>query len=228
MLKKLLGFIIFINVLLIIFLQFVFPSLLENTVRTRLSDKLATHDVIVRLSSAPNIAMASGKVDSFSALSHGAKIGDVYFEEISAAGENLEIDIISLLAHNELIFNQAQNVKFKGIITELNLKELIRRDEKLQNVEVKITPEEILATSSFKVFGQEAEAELSGNVIVENGALVFKMRRLNVKNSMLGTVKLNSLFSDITLVNRGRLPFNAEFTDTKLADGKVFIEAGRE
>ena len=228
MLRKFLAFIAFLFFILVMFLQFIFPTLMENTVRTRLSDKLATHDVVVQLSSTPNIAMALGKVDSFSALSHGAKIGNVYFEEISAAGENLEIDMLSLLAHNELVFNQAKQVEFKGVITELNLKELIKRDDKFQNVEVKITPEEILATSSFKVFGQEAQAELSGNVIVENGALVFKMQRLSVTNSMLGTLKLNSLFSDITLVNRGRLPFNAEFTDTRLAEGKVFIEAGRE
>lgn len=228
MFKKFLGFIIILCALFIMFLQFIFPSLLENTVRTRLSDKLATHDVMVKLSSTPDIFMALGKIDSFSALSHGAKIGNVYFEEISAEGAGLEIDMLSLLAHNQLVFNQTQNVKFKGIITELNLKELIKRDDKFQNVEVKITPEEILATSSFKIFGQEAKAELSGNVIVEDGALVFKMQRLNVKNSMIGTVKLNSLFSDITLVNKGRLPFNAEFTDTRLADGRVFIEAGRE
>lgn len=228
MLKKFFGFIVLVCMLIGVFLQFIFPSILENTVRTRLSDRLATHDVIVSLSSTPNFSMAFGKIDSFSALSHGAKIGDVYFEEVSAAGKGLEIDMLSLFTHNQLVFSQTQKVEFKGVITELNLKELIRRDEKFKNVEITITPEEILATSTFKVFGQEAQAELAGNVIIEDGALVFKMSRLNVKNSLLGTVKLNSIFSDIVLVKRGRLPFNAEFTDTKLGEGKVFIEAGRE
>ena len=86
MLRKFLAFIAFLFFILVMFLQFIFPTLMENTVRTRLSDKLATHDVVVQLSSTPNIAMALGKVDSFSALSHGAKIGNGYFEEISAAG----------------------------------------------------------------------------------------------------------------------------------------------
>lgn len=227
MFKKFFLFLAFVCVVFLLFLQFIFPSILENTVRTRLSDKLATHDVIVNLSSAPNLALALGRVDSFSALAHGAKIGNVYFEEVSAVGHGLHIDMLSLLAHNQLVFGQTQKTEFKGVITELNLKELIRRDEKFQNVEVKITPEEILATSAFKAFGQTADAELAGNVIVEDGALVFKLRRLNVKNSLIGTIKLDSIFSDIVLVKKGRLPFNAEFTDTKLADGKVFIEAGK-
>lgn len=228
MFKKFIAFLAFVCVVFLIFLQFIFPSLLENTIRTRLSDKLATHDIIVKLSSTPSLALSLGKVDSFSALAHSAKIGNVYFEEISAVGQGLQIDMLSLLAHNQLVFGQTQKTEFKGVITELNLKELIRRDDRFQNVEVKVTPKEVLATATFKAFGQNADAELAGNVIVEDGALVFKLYRLNVKNSLIGTIKLDSIFSDITLVKRGRLPFNAEFTDTKLSDGKVFIEAGKE
>lgn len=214
-----------ICVFFLVFLQFIFPTLLENTVRTRLSERLFTHDIVLDLSSTPNIALAFGKIDKFRAVSHNAKVGNVYFEELSAEGGGLEVDMISLLFHNQLLFSHAKEAKFKGIITELNLKDLMRRDEKLKNVEVSITPKEILATSTFKAFGQEAHAELAGNVIVEDGALVFKLLRLNVKNSIIGTIKLDSIFSDYVLVKPNKLPFGAEFTDTVLDQGKVFIEA---
>ena len=224
--KKLFSLLIIAFFMLALIIQFVMPVLVENTVRTRLSERLATHDVVVNFSAFPSAKISLGQVDSFRAIAHGAKIGDIYFEEISTEGEGLGVDILTLLLKNQLVMGTPKDVKFKGVLTELNLKELIKREDKFQDVEVKITPDEVLATAGLKLFGQQANAEIAGNVIIENGALVFKLGRLNVKNSLVGTVKLDNIFSDITLVKKNRLPFSAEFTDVALSEGKVLIEAG--
>ena len=226
--KKLGTLLIIILFALGALIQFVFPVLVENTVKTRLSERLATHDVVVNFSSTPNALVTFGQADKFKALAPGAQIGTVYFEETSTEGEGLTVDILTLATKGQLVMGTPKDVRFKGVLTELNLKEIINRDDKFKDLEVKITPEEVMATAGLKLFGQQAEAELAGRVTVEDGALMFKLSRLNVKNSMIGTVKLDSLFSDVTLVKRGKLPFNAEFTDVNMADGKVFIEAGRK
>ena len=215
-------------IILIMFGEFILPGLVSSTLKTRLSDRLATHDVVVSLSSTPNLLVSCGRVDNLQIITHSAKLGEVYVAELIATAEGVQIDMLQLLKEDVLEIQSAKSLKLKGIVTELNLKELIsRRVEKLENVQVKITPEEILVTAGIKVFGRMADVEMTGVVLEDDGSLYFRMTHLRTKNAFPGKLSLDNFFGDIQIVKPDKLPLGAKFDSVEMQDGKVIITAGR-
>ena len=215
-------------IILIVFGEFILPTLVSSTLKTRLSERLATHDVTVSLSSSPDFLVGLGQVDSFRAIAHSAKVGEVYVEELVAEGNGVRIDMPRLLSDGVVDLRSAETLALKGIVTELNLKELIsRRVEKLENVQVNITPQEVLVTANIKVFGRVADVEMTGLVLEDSGSLYFRMTRLNVKNVFPGKLSLDSIFGDIQIVKPDKLPLGARFDSVEMLDGKVVLSAGR-
>lgn len=216
-------------IILTMFGEFILPNLLASTLQKHLSERLATHDVVVNLSSAPNFMTAAGHVDHLRVIAHSAKLGEIYVDELLAEGEGVRVDIPRLVSDGVLEIRSTDQLALRGIVTELNLKELIsRRVEKLENVQVKITPEAVLVTANIKVFGRMADAEMTGVVLEDSGALYFRMTKLQVKNVFPGKLSLDNFFGDIQIVKPDKLPLGAKFEQVEMQDGKVMISAGRK
>lgn len=227
--RKGLTIVAILFIILTVFGEFILPGLLAATLEKRLSDRLATHDVVVSLSSVPNLLVGVGRVENFQVIAHSAKLGEVYVAELVASGEGVRINMPRLVRDNVVEISSADRLAMKGIVTELNLKELIsRRVEKLENVQVKITPKEVLVTANIKVFGRMVDAEMTGVVLEDSGSLYFRMTRLNVKNAFPGKISLDNFFGDIQIVKPDRLPLGAQFQQVEMQEGKVVISAGRD
>ena len=226
-LRKGLTILAILFIILIMFGEFFLPELVASTLQTRLSDRLATHDVVVDLSSTPNLLVGAGRVDRFQSIAHSAKVGEVYVSELVAEGEGVRLDMPALLQDGAIELQSARKLVLKGVVTELNLKELIsRRVEKLENVQVKISPEEVLVTANVKVFGRVADVEMTGTVLEDSGSLYFRMSRMHVKNVLPGKLSLDNFFGDIQIVKPDKLPLGAKFRQVDMQDGKVVITAG--
>ena len=216
-------------IILIVFCEFIVPALLSSTLKTRLTERLATHDVTVSLSSSPNLMVCLGRMDSLRIIAHSAKVGEVYVEDLAAEGKGVRMDMPMLLSDGTIRLESAESVSLMGTITELNLKELIsRKVDRLENVQVKITPQEILVTAGIKVFGRMADVEMTGAVLEDDGALYFRMARLNVKNAFPGKLSLDNFFGDIQILKPDKLPLGARFEGVEMQEGKVVITAGRQ
>ena len=226
-LRKGLTILFILFIILIMFGEFILPTLVSSTLKTRLSERLATHDVMVSMSSSPNLLISLGRADRLRVIAHSAKLGEIYVEELSAEGEGVRIDMPALLRDGVLRLQSADKLELKGIVTELNLKELIsRRVDKLENVQVKITPQDVLVTANAKVFGRMVDIEMTGMVLEDSGSLYFRMTKLNVKNAFPGKLSLDSLFGDIQIVKPDKLPLGAKFEQVEMQDGKVILSAG--
>lgn len=216
-------------IILTVFGEFILPDLLASTLQKRLTDRLATRDVVVNLSSSPNAMAALGRVDHLQIIAHSAKLGEIYVEELTAEGGGVRVNMPALVKDGVFEIQSAEELTLRGIVTELNLKELIsRRVEKLENVQVKITPEEVLVTANIKVFGRTVDAEMTGLVLEDSGSLYFRMTRLQVKNVFPGKLSLDNFFGDIQIVKPDRLPLGAEFEQVEMQEGRVLISAGRK
>ena len=163
------------------------------------------------------------------AVAHQAKVGNVYFREISLSGENMRLNVGDLLQAGKVALKSADKLVLKGVVDEENLQEaLTRKLDKVENVQVSITPERVSVTANTKLLGRIVDIELEGNIIEDSGSLYFQMTHLAFKNSRIGTAKLGELFGNIQLAPPGRLPMGMQISDVQQTDGAVVITATRD
>ena len=211
-------------VILAVMVEGVLPTVISSTLERRIGDRLAAQDAQVSINSSPSFVMLLGQVDTLHAVTHQAKVGQVYVKELTLEGKAVHIDIASLLD------DEQEKLTLQGIIDEENLREVLsRRVDKLENVQVKITPERVLVTAEVKVMGRMSQAELAGQVVDDAGSLYFRMEHLSLKNSRLGKLKLDGLFGDVfgdvLLAGPDKIPLGMRVTEVKQLDGSISVKA---
>jgi hypothetical protein len=212
-----------------VFSETLLPWLARETLQTRMNERLSTTDAQVAVDSSPGILLMLGQVQQMHAVAHQAKVGNVYFREISLSGENMRLNVGDLLQAGKVALRSADKLVLKGVVDEENLQEaLTRKLDKVENVQVSITPERVSVTANTKLLGRIVDIELEGNIIEDSGSLYFQMTHLAFKNSRIGTAKLGELFGNIQLAPPGRLPMGMQISDVQQTDGAVVITATRD
>ncbi len=228
--RKVLVAVSVLLVTLAVLVEGVLPTVISSTLERRIGDRLASQDAQVSINSSPSFLMLLGQVDNLQAVTHQAKVGQVYVKELTMEGKDVHIDMASLLDDEKFKVSRAEKLTLQGIIDEENLREvLVRRVDKLENVHVKITPERVLVTAEVKVMGKMAQAELAGQVVDDSGSLYFRMEHLSLKNSRLGKLKLDGLFGDVfgdvLLAGPDKIPLGMRVTEVKQLEGSISVQA---
>jgi len=212
-----------------VFSETLLPWLARETLQTRMNQKLLTSDTQVSADSRPGILLILGEVQHLHAVAHQAKVGQVYFRELSLSGENVRLNLQDLLQVGKVALKSADELELKGIVDEENLREVLtRRLDKVENVQVTIAPAGVVVTADTKLMGRQVDIELEGNVIADSGSLYFQMTHLAFKNSRIGTAKLGEMFGNIQLAPPGRLPLGMQITDVQQTNGAIVITAARD
>ena len=194
-----------------------------------MNQRLETSDAQVAADSRPGILLVFGEVQHLHAVAHQAKVGHVYFRELSLEGENIRLHLPDLLRAGKVALQSADKLVLKGVVDEENLQDVLARKlEKVENVQVEISPTGVLATANTKIMGREVAVELAGNVIEDNGSLYFQMTHLALRNSRIGTARLGDMFGNIQLAPPGRLPMGLQISDVQQTDGAIVITAKRD
>lgn len=213
-------------IILIVFGQFVLPSLAEKTAQARITagDRAAAAEV--SLQSQPSILLLLGQIDAVKAKADGLRIGQVRLQQVTMEGRNIRVDVPAFIMDDELRVRSADALSFTGVIREDNIQELLqRRVDKLQNVQVKITRESIKASAQAKIMGRMADIDLEGTVVENDGGLYFHMTRLNIRNSVLGKASMGELFGDILLTKLTALPLKAQVDSVEMQEGQIVVTA---
>lgn len=219
-------------IILVVFGEVCMPQLLQNVLTTKAEKALATSDFELKMHSAPNFLMALGQVDNLQAVAHQGKVGQVFIRELTLTGRNVRFSVPDLLNSGQVNLSAADDLTLQGLVDEENLREVLsRRIERAENLQVKIEPELITVTAEAKLFGQRAEVELSGRVIEDLGTLYFQMAHLSLKNSRLGTAKLDGIFGDmfgdVLLFGKDQLPLGLKLCEVEQGNGVIRLKATR-
>ena len=216
-------------IIIIVFSETLLPWLARETLQTRMNERLSTTDAQVAVDSSPGFLFMLGQVQQMHAVAHQAKVGNVYFREISLSGENMRLNVGDLLQAGKVALKSADKLVLKGVVDEENLREaLTRKLDKVENVQVSITPERVSVTANTKLLGRNVDIELEGYIIEDSGSLYFQMTHLAFKNSRIGTAKLGELFGNIQLAPPGRLPMGMQINDVQQTDGAIVVTAARD
>ena len=218
--RKLLIGLILVVVIALAGATYILPTYISNQISGRIERSLQTDSVSANIETSPSFMMLFGQVDNID-------IEAVNLNKLSLKGENIEISVQDLLLARRLVINSADNLTITGLIDENNLAQLLAKEvDKISDIAVKITPDNVEATGKISFLGQEATINVKGIIVVEGKNLLFRITDANTENRLFGKIGI-SFTKDIFLVSTDKLPLEgAKFTRVEQQNGQVLIEAG--
>lgn len=225
--RKLLIGLILVVVIALAGATYILPTYISNQISGRIERSLQTDSVSANIETSPSFMMLFGQVDNIDIEATNIKLDKVNLNELSLKGENLEISVQDLLLARRLVINSADNLTITGLIDENNLAQLLAKEvDKISDIAVKITPDNVEATGKISFLGQEATINVKGIIVVEGKNLLFRITDANTENRLFGKIGI-SFTKDIFLVSTDKLPLEgAKFTRVEQQNGQVLIEAG--
>lgn len=226
-LRKLLIGLILVVVIALAGATYILPTYISNQISGRIERSLQTDSVSANIETSPSFMMLFGQVDNIDIEATNIKLDKVNLNELSLKGENIEISVQDLLLARRLVINSADNLTITGLIDENNLAQLLAKEvDKISDIAVKITPDNVEATGKISFLGQEATINVKGIIVVEGKNLLFRITDANTENRLFGKIGI-SFTKDIYLVSTDKLPLEgAKFTRVEQQNGQVLIEAG--
>ncbi|CDB96081.1 LmeA family phospholipid-binding protein [Megamonas funiformis] len=225
--RKLLIGLILVVVIALAGAIYILPTYISNQISGRIERSLQTDSVNANIETSPSFMMLFGQVDNIDIEATNIKLDKVNLNELSLKGENIEISVQDLLLARRLVINSADNLTITGLIDENNLAQLLAKEvDKISDIAVKITPDNVEATGKISFLGQEATINVKGIIVVEGKNLLFRITDANTENRLFGKIGI-SFTKDIFLVSTDKLPLEgAKFTRVEQQNGQVLIEAG--
>lgn len=225
--RKLLIGLILVVVIALAGATYILPTYISNQISGRIERSLQTDSVSANIETSPSFMMLFGQVDNIDIEATNIKLDKVNLNELSLKGENIEISVQDLLLARRLVINSADNLTITGLIDENNLAQLLaKKVDKISDIAVKITPDNVEATGKISFLGQEATINVKGIIVVEGKNLLFRITDANTENRLFGKIGI-SFTKDIFLVSTDKLPLEgAKFTRVEQQNGQVLIEAG--
>lgn len=225
--RKLLIGLILVVVVALAGVTYILPTYISNQISGRIERSLQTDSVNANIETSPSFMMLFGQVDNIDIEATNIKLDKVNLNELSLKGENIEISVQDLLLARRLVINSADNLIITGLIDENNLAQLLAKEvDKISDIAVKITPDNVEATGKISFLGQEATINVKGIIVVEGKNLLFRITDANTENRLFGKIGI-SFTKDIFLVSTDKLPLEgAKFTRVEQQNGQVLIEAG--
>lgn len=225
--RKLLIGLILVVVVALAGATYILPTYISNQISGRIERSLQTDSVSANIETSPSFMMLFGQVDNIDIEAINIKLDKVNLNELSLKGENIEISVQDLLLARRLVINSADNLTITGLIDENNLAQLLAKEvDKISDIAVKITPDNVEATGKISFLGQEATINVKGIIVVEGKNLLFRITDANTENRLFGKIGI-SFTKDIFLVSTDKLPLEgAKFTRVEQQNGQVLIEAG--
>ncbi|MEF2630432.1 DUF2993 domain-containing protein [Megamonas funiformis] len=225
--RKLLIGLILVVVVALAGATYILPTYISNQISGRIERSLQTDSVNANIETSPSFMMLFGQVDNIDIEATNIKLDKVNLNELSLKGENIEISVQDLLLARRLVINSADNLTITGLIDENNLAQLLAKEvDKISDIAVKITPDNVEATGKISFLGQEATINVKGIIVVEGKNLLFRITDANTENRLFGKIGI-SFTKDIFLVSTDKLPLEgAKFTRVEQQNGQVLIEAG--
>lgn len=224
--RKLLTILFLFCIIIIGFGEFVFPSLMTASVRTRVANRLATNDVQVAMGTDPSFLLMLGQIQSLHIAANGAHIGDVKLREITMDGSQILWDMPAFILEQRAEVRRADKLEMRAVLDADSIREiLIQKVDRLENAEVTLDTDGVHVRANAKIFGKTADIAMDGVIVDDLGNLYFHMTRLSVKGAHIGKAEFGEMFGNIRLAAADKMPFGMKITQVQQTDGAVIVTA---
>ena len=235
--KKFLALILILLIAGVAATEIFLPRFVTSTLKEQISRSTHAQDVSLSIYSSPNAKLAVGQVDKVQSTVSECKIGDVDFHSIELDAAKVNVDIQEILfptpnldgnQRADKILKSAESIQLSGIITQDGLKNFIeQKAEHVDSIDVKITPQEITATGHVKVFGRDADVDIAGMFILNDGDIYFHATKLDVRNTLVRNIQIDRFMGNVKVLESAMLPIGLKFSSIQVRDGDILINATR-
>ncbi|WP_196594485.1 hypothetical protein [Pectinatus sottacetonis] len=200
------------------------PNFISFTLHSYLKNTMQAHNINGEIEVHPSFMIAAGDIDKIVYTADTAVIGNTEVHNLSLVGENIQLDMPSLVK-KQFKINSAKNIKISCTIDNKSLEKLLaRRISKVQDVHVNIMPKFVMVKAAIPLLGNKISAEMRGHLYTKGGNIYFKIAELDVENDFLGKISLNKM-ENVLLVDRNKLPFDAKIDSVVQKENEIAIVA---
>lgn len=213
-----------IIIILIVFSQWLLPGLVGKQAEAMLNSRLQTEPSKVSLATQPGILLLAGRIDNVEATAENAVLGQLRVSSLALEGENVEVDVRSLVAEQRLQVRSADKLVLHATVKASDLAAVLaKKVDKLKDVEVDIKPAGVQIKGSIPLAGRTVEVNIEGAIMAKDGGLYFHMRQVQIRNAVLGQSLIAGLFDDILLTDLRTSPFQLEAAEVIQKNGEISI-----
>ena len=213
-----------IIIILIVFSQWLLPGLVGKQAEAMLNSRLQTETSKVSLAMQPGILLLAGRIDNVEATAENAVLGQLRVSSLALEGENVEVDVRSLVAEQRLQVRSADKLVLHATVKASDLAAVLaKKVDKLKDVEVDIKPAGVQIKGSIPLAGRTVEVNIEGAIMAKDGGLYFHMRQVQIRNAVLGQSLIAGLFDDILLTDLRTSPFQLEAAEVVQKNGEISI-----
>ena len=213
-----------IIIILIVFSQWLLPGLVGKQAEAMLNSRLQTETSKVSLAMQPGILLLAGRIDNVEATAENAVLGQLRVSSLALEGENVEVDVRSLVAEQRLQVRSADKLVLHATVKDSDLAAVLaKKVDKLKDVEVDIKPAGVQIKGSIPLAGRTVEVNIEGAIMAKDGGLYFHMRQVQIRNAVLGQSLIAGLFDDILLTDLRTSPFQLEAAEVIQKNGEISI-----
>ncbi|MBR1420042.1 MAG: LmeA family phospholipid-binding protein [Selenomonadaceae bacterium] len=230
--KKLILIAIPFLILFLVCIEFILPPVAENSITQQVKEYMKTDDVKFSIDSSPRFMIAFGKIEHANLEVHNGYLDDYQIDTQIVEFKNTELDVGKFFFDGEMIFSK-DDIDYSCIVTDENLKKIVESklpELKLNDFklgDIKTTPEGTRITGTYSIFGRDADVNVAGKVLVENGKLLVRMTDLNVNSPILRQVNLDNVVKEIVIIDNERMPYNLKLDRAEMHDGSISITASK-
>ena len=213
-----------IIIILIVFSQWLLPELVGKQAEAMIASRLQAETSRVSLSTQPGFLLLAGRIDTAEATAENAVLGQLKVSSLALEGENVEVDVRSLVAEQRLQVRSADKLVLHATVKASDLAAVLaKKVDKLKDVEVDIKPAGVQIKGSIPLAGRTVEVNIEGAIMAKDGGLYFHMRQVQIRNAVLGQSLIAGLFDDILLTDLRTSPFQLEAAEVIQKNGEISI-----
>ena len=233
--KKVFGVLLVLAIVLAVAMEVVLPRFVSGMLKDLVVNSTHATQAEISLSSSPNAKIVLGDVQKVYGTATACEIGDLEFQALTVDGEKVQVDVPEILfpsqnltdkQRTEKILKSAKKIEVSGIVTEDGLKKFIENKvDDMENISVKITPQEVTAVGKVKFMGRDADVDVAGMFVVDDGSIYFRATKLDFKNTLVRNVQIDRFLGDVKVLDSSTLPLGLKFSSVQMRDGDILITA---
>lgn len=209
---------------LVIFSEFVVPTVMSAAAQSQLRKLTSSDNLTVSLDSVPGLLMLTGVVNTVDIKAQEAWLGDVRANDLALHGEDVTVNVERFIQGKGFQIDKAGQIDFVGMVTAKSLEELINKKVDKLNVEsLEITPEAIKIKAKAAVLGKDLKVDFTGNVYNNGNKLYLRAQQVSVKGVSVRNRIATRIFGDILLYDFDRLKFPVQLQTVEQQTGTVYM-----
>ena len=202
------------------------PSLIEYAVATDVQNRLGIEKrPEVELSSDPPLAMLKGEFSGGRVAMRNVDLGGVRAEKASIKLDPFDIDVWDTMKSGRVVDREPLSGALEIEVSEEEVANLARKNSGMPVTDVSVRRDGVIIDSEASALGTQFPVSVQGDLVVEDGELVFEPNALEAAGVPVPDELAEQLLSGADFgYPLDRLPYRTTIDAVETGEGKIVLD----